>query len=404
MFSLQSATYQVKRDTIVLDNGPVALEIYHLPGFTRNLDWIMASMKASLTALSSRYGDYPFGVLRIVQTPGYGAEGFAAQALAGTIPFYEDGGWLQTNVGGDRPDGLSKTTAHEIAHMWWAHQIAPSNRPGALLLTESLAEMSSWVVSYDQFPTEAGSLIWGARSAYEFGRGKEEIGEPTLATMETQKYLAYNKGPVALFYLRDEMGREAFDDVLADFVATYRFSDTPYPNAQDLLTVLKDAASPEQLAMITTMFEDRVQWKSDISKLSMSGDARSGWLINVVASAAIQRLDPLGKVVKSSGIDQVGIQTMTSAQCVDEALQDMGFSGTKAQRNDCFSWSPHDMFKVDLGPEPTAHTFVSKKTETPFGVQLGADIVTTDNVASPTRLREVQFFKPANFPPPKPNQ
>jgi ABC-2 type transport system permease protein len=396
MFSLQSANYMVKRDTVALANGPVALEIYYLPGFTRNLDWMMTCMKASLKSLSSRYGDYPFQVLRIVQTPGYNAEGFAAQALAGTVPFYEDGGWLQTNVSRTEPGNLSEVIAHEVAHMWWAHQVAPSNRPGALLLTESLAELSAWVVATDQFPALKVLPSGSAHSDYEFGRGQEKIGEPTLAQMDSQKYLAYDKGPLALSVVRDQMGHARFDAVLKSFVARFAFADAPLPNAQDLLTALDGQASPNIQPLITKLFRERTRWESEISKGSFSGSAQSGWIVRVTAASWTAAFDELGKVTQKLGIGSTNIRTTTVLQCDPESLKRIRIPANSAFN--CFSDVPNEQFEAVLGANQQPYQFKSTKSQAPNRIELDDAYLYPDK-PDISRPNSSSFFPWVYYPP-----
>jgi ABC-2 type transport system permease protein len=406
-FSLQSGSYLIKRDTIKLNDKAIALEIFHLPGFTRNLDVMMRAMKVSLTSLTTRYGPYPFEVLRIIQTPGYGKDGYAAQALAGVVPFYEDGGWLQTGLGKGF-DRMSETVAHEVAHMWWGHQITPSNRPGALLLVESLAEMSAWVVEKDYMQTagiaEESDSLSDAKWDYATGRSKEKTAEPTLVMMEREKYLAYDKGPLALNLLRDQMGSATFDGVLKDFVASYAFADRPYPNAQDLLTRLRTKAGPSLGPLITQMFEDRVRWNSEITKFSTTGDPKLGWSISVTAAAWSEQLDPLGKQLRKAGISQAQLRTQTSAPCDPASLGHYDKATVAKIMIDCRNWTPQTSFRADFTPDQVPYRFKVTSRLQPAGVGLGYDFLTISREQNEDRTNRYVYFPSDDFLPPKPTQ
>lgn len=391
MFSLQSATYLVKRDMVTLDNGPVALEIHYLPGFTRNLEWMMTCMKVSLTSLSNRYGDYPFKVLRIVQSPGYGKDGFAAQALAGTVPFYEDGGWLQTGVSQTEHGTLSQVIAHEVAHMWWAHQVSPSNRPGALLLTESLSELSAWLVAMDQFPTLKYLPTGSANSDYAFGRGKEEIGEPTLAEMESQKYLAYDKGPLSLVVVRTAMGKETFDSVLKDFVTQFAFSDASNPTAGDLLTRFDKQVSPDTQDLITKLFRQRTRWENIIFDGSFAGSAKAGWIIKVTAAWWTAAFDELGKATQKTGIGKASISTTRVLGCDPVTLKLIEKAVNFDRNQPCFSEIPNERFDAVLSEKPQSYQFKSLKTETPNRIELG-DAYLYPGKPDISRANSMSFF------------
>lgn len=353
LFAIQSANYVVMREQIQLENGPVDLEIYHLPGFNRNLQTIMTAMKGSLKTFTKLYGPYPFGVLRIVQTPSYGAEDIAAQAYAGMVPFYEDGGWLQIIEADGYQNDLAETTVHEVAHMWWGHQIAPPMRPGVLILTEGLAEMTSWVALKELVPNSSyGTLMGQALRTYEFKRGKEKQGEPTLVMMEGEDYLAYGKAPLALHTLREEMGPEIFDAALLSFLERYRFSDRPYPNVEDFLNTLRRAAEPSLYPLIDQLFNERVTWNSAISRLETSKQKGSGSHVKISAAAWTESLNEIGEVVRNTAIGRAPIRFFDSVPCDKEKLDEIkrlnDVSDNKALQSNCYMSAEAAAFGAEL--------------------------------------------------------
>ncbi|HCP65311.1 MAG TPA: hypothetical protein DIU09_12060 [Hyphomonadaceae bacterium] len=353
LFAMQSANYVVKRERIQLDNGPVELEIYHLPGFTRNLSTIMTAMRTSLQTFSKLYGPYPFGVLRIVQTPSYGAVDIAAQAYAGTVPFYEDGGWLQIIEADGYENDLAETTAHEVAHMWWGHQVAPPMRPGALVLTEGLAEMTSWVALKELIPNSSyGTLMGQALRTYEFERGKEKVGEPTLATMEGEEYLAYGKAPLALFTIREEIGSKLFDAALRSFLTRYASSERTLPTVEDLLGTLKQAAKPELHPLIDQLFNERVTWNSEIGQLEANQQKGSGSHVKVSAAAWTESLSEIGEVVQNAAIGRAHIRFFDSVPCDEEKRDEIrkinDVNDDEALINNCFMSAEAAAFSADL--------------------------------------------------------
>ena len=42
-------------------------------------------------------------------------------------------------------------TAHEVAHQWWGHQVAPSATRGANQISETMAEYASLMVTKQQY-------------------------------------------------------------------------------------------------------------------------------------------------------------------------------------------------------------------------------------------------------------
>jgi hypothetical protein len=376
LFAIQSANYVVKREQIQLDNGPVELEIYHLPGFTRNLTAIMTAMRTSLQTFSKLYGPYPFGVLRIVQTPSYGAVDIAAQAYAGTVPFYEDGGWLQIIDPSNKSDELSQITAHEVAHMWWGHQIVPSMHPGALVLTEGLAEMTSWIALAKLFPQEAvRAHLVPAKSTYEFYRGKETTGEPTLSNMETQRYLAYGKAPIALFTMREAMGPTSFDAALGSFFMRYTSADRPYPTIEDLLDTLKSAAGPELHLLIEQLFDDRVRWNTEISHFQATQPIKSRSTISLTAWAWTENLDELGKPYTSAGIGVAPVTFSRGVACGEkkpEKIKDSIIVTDKdTQKGECYTSEQVAVVKRYFKRTPTEFKLELKTPYWVDSVQVG---------------------------------
>ena len=65
----------------------VALQIFHHPTHSYNLDRMVRSMKASLEYFTAQFGPYPDSQLRIVEFPRYGGFGHAHPH---TIAFAED--------------------------------------------------------------------------------------------------------------------------------------------------------------------------------------------------------------------------------------------------------------------------------------------------------------------------
>ena len=404
LFAIQSANYVVKRERIQLVNGPVELEIYHLPGFTRNLTTIMTAMKTSLQTFSKLYGPYPFGVLRIVQTPSYGAVDIAAQAYAGMVPFYEDGGWLQIIKDTAYSNNLSETVAHEVAHMWWGHQIDPSMRPGAKVLTESLAEMTSWLALQDVFPAEfVISYVNEAEDDYETKRGKETEGEPILTMMEGEEYLAYGKAPVALCILRNEIGHEAFDAALRSFIKRYAFADRPYPNVEDLVTALKEEASPKVDRLIDQLFYDRIRWNSEISSLKTAKLGKSGTRVSVTAAAWTERLDELGTPWASADMGNNLIRLSSTAPCSPKELAEVSkhnkVTDEKALKDGCVTLVQQGVFAAHFKRNQETFTFDMPQTEYVDSVRLGDAQRWKRETANTTLAKASSLFPTQDFLP-----
>src|SRR5690606_12249459 len=62
----------------------VAIQIYHHPGHSRNVDRLLRSVRASLKNYSREFGPYPYGYLRLVENP---VRNLGAHADAGSIDY-----------------------------------------------------------------------------------------------------------------------------------------------------------------------------------------------------------------------------------------------------------------------------------------------------------------------------
>ena len=107
-FSVLSARYEVERD----QTGGVALEIYHQPDHTYNLERMIRGMKDALEYCTTAFGPYPHQVLRIVEFPRY--EDFA-QAFPNTVPYSESIGFIARV----RDETLKRHSQSDITKLGW---------------------------------------------------------------------------------------------------------------------------------------------------------------------------------------------------------------------------------------------------------------------------------------------
>ncbi|MBN2461223.1 MAG: hypothetical protein JXB60_06410, partial [Candidatus Cloacimonetes bacterium] len=130
-----SARYSVSADTV----GGIAYEIYYHPDHCYNIERMLQAARTSLQTCQQAFSPYQFNHLRIVEFPCYQT---FAQSFAGIIPFSEGFGFISRFVPG-KVDYLSRVTAHEVGHQWWAHQVIGGNVQGATMLSEVMAQYSA---------------------------------------------------------------------------------------------------------------------------------------------------------------------------------------------------------------------------------------------------------------------
>lgn len=232
-YSIQSARYAVRKAR----RGGVEIEVYHHPSHGVNVNRMITALKGGLDVYEREYGPYQFDYLRIVEFPAYGDY---AQAFAGTIPFSENAGFVADVRDGKHWDYVTGVTLHELAHQWWAHQVIGADAKGARLLSEGLADYSAAMAQNRlQGAAMADRGVNLARINYLKARGERREAEPSLALVEEQDYVAYQKAQLVFLNLRDSLGEKVLHRGLRDFRDQYAHRGAPYPTTYDLLRVLQ---------------------------------------------------------------------------------------------------------------------------------------------------------------------
>jgi ABC-2 type transport system permease protein len=294
-FAFQSARYDVKRDRWSEPRGDVALEIYHHPTHTFNLDSMMAASKASLTYMTNTIGPYPHRQLRIVEFPRYRP---VAAAFANTIPYSEGAGFIARVDAEDEKDidYPYYLTAHETAHQWWGLALAPANVQGASMLSESLAQYSALMVMKERF----GDARMKRFLAYELdrylsGRAFEQKKEVPLGRVEDQQYIHYSKGSLAMYALQDYIGEANVNRALKQFYEDFAFKGPPYPNATILIKRLREVTPPEYQYVIDDMFENIIVYENLATAATYRAIEGGQYEVRLSVQAKKRASDALGK-------------------------------------------------------------------------------------------------------------
>ncbi len=220
--SFMSARYAVHKDKW----NDVAIEIYHHPSHTFNLDKITASIKQSLGYYSKNFGPYQHKQVRILEFPRY--QSFA-QSFDNTIPYSEAIGFIAKLTDPEDVDYVYFVTAHEMGHQWFAHQVVPAATRGAQFLSESMSEYSALKIMQEKYgPALSGKFLRYELNQYLRGRSGEKKYESTLMDVESQSYVYYPKGSISVFAMQDYIGEEAFNGFLKRYVDSVRFAGPPY--------------------------------------------------------------------------------------------------------------------------------------------------------------------------------
>jgi ABC-2 type transport system permease protein len=257
-FSIQSARYEVKREVVQLPAGEVNLAVYHHPGHELNVGRMLAAMKSSLLLFNEKFSPYQFKQARILEFPSY--ETFA-QSFANTIPYSEDIGFLAQVGEADKIDVVTYVTAHEIAHQWWGHQLVSSHQQGATMLVESFAQYSALLVMERTYGKEQmRRFLKYELDRYLRRRGGEVLEELPLGRVENQQYIHYQKGSLALYWLKEVVGEDKVNRAMAALLKQFAFKAAPYPNTTDFLKLMRAEAGTEHETLIADLFEKITLW------------------------------------------------------------------------------------------------------------------------------------------------
>jgi ABC-2 type transport system permease protein len=232
-FTFVSAEYEVLKDVATLPDGQkVNIEIFYDAKHPYNLDRFLAAYQDGLTYFSETYGNFQFRQMRLLEFPRYA--GFA-QSFPNTVPFSESFGWVADFKKPDDFDYVYYVTAHELAHQWWGHQIAPNYTRGSNLISEALAEFSALILTERRYGKDnMKRFLKDELDRYLSGRANEGKKENTFINTN-RAYQWYNKGSLILYGLRDLIGAEAMDSALYAFNQEFGLKETPpFPGSYDL--------------------------------------------------------------------------------------------------------------------------------------------------------------------------
>jgi len=88
-------------------------------------------------------------------------------------------------------------------------------------------------------------------------RGQERLRERPLMSVEyRQFYVFYQKGAVALYYLKEMIGEEAVNRALRKLIQRYAYAPAPYPTSYALVDALREETPPALRYLIQDLFAD----------------------------------------------------------------------------------------------------------------------------------------------------
>ena len=195
-------------------------------------------------------------------------------------------------------DYVFYVTAHEVAHAWWAHQVIGADAQGATMLSETLAQYGAMMVMEKTYGREQVKKFYDFEmDGYLRARGVFRGSEVPLLTMWDQSYLYYNKGAVAMYTLKEQIGEERVNAALRAFLNKYRDAGPPYATSRDLYKELQAVTPDSMQSLLVDLFETITLWDMRVkaARAEQIGD-----------SAYRVPMDVVGKKVRA---DSMGVET-----------------------------------------------------------------------------------------------
>ena len=266
----------------------VAIQTFHHPGHTANLDRMDRSVRASLDYYTAQFGPYPYRLIRLIEHPGHG-RGMHADAM--TISSEEGFSLLNPDDGPQGFDLPFFVVAHEVAHQWWGAQLTPARVEGAGLLVESLASYSGYQVVEETYgPGHLRRLLRQLRKTYEIPRTR--AAAPLLRA--NNSFLNYRKGPFALYALSQYIGAERVNDALRRLLQAYGSGTPPLPTSLDLYRELQ-AATPDSLhSLLHDLFEANTFWDFETLQATAEQAEAGSWQVTLDVRARKEVVDSTG--------------------------------------------------------------------------------------------------------------
>jgi ABC-type transport system involved in multi-copper enzyme maturation permease subunit len=351
-WSFASADYVAREATW---NG-VPARVYYDPRHTRNLDEMLASMRACLDYYGREFGPYRFGNLTVVERPG---EGQGMHADASFISF-GDGFSLWNPRTGDRAFDLPyAVVAHETAHQW---TVPSAPVEGAPVMSESIAWYYAMkLVEHTKGRDELERLRRFMRQPYPYAPIRR--GEPLLRGLDP--YLSYRKGPFALYALSEYAGESKINGALRRLLEKHDSADAPLATTLDLLAELQ-AATPDSLRyLVHDLFEVNTFWELETTQVSSVQTAPAAWRVTldvrarkvVVDSAGVETEVPMNELVEVGVYDTTATPLFLEKRRIHAGTQTITITVPRPATR---AGIDPNYLLMDLDPDDNVKTFAPK--------------------------------------------
>ncbi|MCZ8284322.1 MAG: M1 family aminopeptidase, partial [Bacteroidia bacterium] len=146
---------------------------------------------------------------------------------------------------------------HELSHQWWGNsRIAPDDRDGGAMLTETLAMFTELMLLKHMYgePMAKERVVMHLQ-IYNSEKGFS-IEQPLYRVQADQTHISYSKGAVVMWRLSKLIGEENVNLALKHFLEKRAYPCTHKPVSMDFINELYLVCEPSFHAHIDELFKE----------------------------------------------------------------------------------------------------------------------------------------------------
>lgn len=229
-FAISSANYAVKKENY---RGK-SFEVYYHPTHSENVAHLIKNAKITMDYCETNFGKYPFKTIRFAEISGF-TQGFNATAYPATIYMNENMSFHCNILADKKQDVINELAGHELAHLWWGNsQIAPDDREGDVMLTETLAMYTEIMLLKKMYGKQkVEENIAMHQDIFESEKGFS--GDvPLIKVTSDLTHISYSKGAVAMYKLSELIGENKVNLALRNLLSKHKYPN-PKPISIDFL-------------------------------------------------------------------------------------------------------------------------------------------------------------------------
>ena len=163
------------------------------------------------------------------------------------------------------------------------------------------------VMEHETGKKNIGKFLKYEQDRYLMSRSMERKKEVPLDLVDDQQYIAYNKGSIALYALRDYIGETSLNAALRDFVRFYSYHEAPYPTSVDLIAYIEKSVPDSLNYLVNDLFRTITLFGNRIDSCHYSILENGKYEVSFSATTEKFRADSLGNQEQVTPADWIDI-------------------------------------------------------------------------------------------------